>query len=327
MKLTVGMCTHDDFDGVWFTIQSIRMYQPEVLDDIRFVVVDSNSDKPHGLACEKLISKLTNKHGNCGLYVKNVTWESTSSRNYVFQFAETPYVLCLDSHVMLAPGSLKKLINFYDKNPDNLNLHHGPLVDDNLKPFATRMDPVWEYNMYGKWIYDINDWKKTTPYEIPMMGLGLFTCTKNAWLGFNENYQGFGGEEGYIHEKYRKSGRKNIMLPWLKWLHRFERPNGVPYNPQYIDRVRNYYNGWIELGLDTTEITEYFRKPNENKGQERDAYPLSELQEMEREIRSEYESSTDIAEISSIDSKDMLESKKKALLKQLEDIEKQLIKD
>ena len=48
---------------------------------------------------------------------------------------------------------------------------------------------------------------------------------------------------------------------------------------------------------------------------------------MEREIRSEYESSTDIAEISSIDSKDMLESKKKALLKQLEDIEKQLIKD
>jgi hypothetical protein len=30
-RLCVGMATYDDFDGVWFTIQAIRMYHREVL--------------------------------------------------------------------------------------------------------------------------------------------------------------------------------------------------------------------------------------------------------------------------------------------------------
>ena len=28
------MCTHDDYDGVYFTIQSILLFHPEVRDDI-----------------------------------------------------------------------------------------------------------------------------------------------------------------------------------------------------------------------------------------------------------------------------------------------------
>ena len=37
------------------------------------------------------------------------------------------------------------------------------------------------------------------PFEIPMQGLGMFSCRKEAWLGFNPLFNGFGGEEGYIH--------------------------------------------------------------------------------------------------------------------------------
>ena len=40
-KLTVGMATHDDFNGVYFTIQSIRLFHKEVLDDIEFVIIDT----------------------------------------------------------------------------------------------------------------------------------------------------------------------------------------------------------------------------------------------------------------------------------------------
>ena len=283
MKLTIGMCTHDDFDGVWFTIQSILMYHPEVRDDIKFVVVDSNPDQPHGQAVERLIGKLTNKHGNCGLYVKNTTWKSTASRNYVFQFAETPYVLCLDSHVMLAPGSIKKLIEYYDKNPETKNLYHGPLIDDNQQPFANHMKASWKYNMYGEWINHLPWNDKKSPYEIPMMGLGLFSCIKKNWLGFNENFKGFGGEEGYIHRKYKKHGYKTMILPWLKWLHRFERPNGVPYAPEYIDRIRNYFIGWAENGDDPQEIIDYYSKPNTIPGQEREALTGSVLRQIQAE--------------------------------------------
>ena len=40
--LTIGMATYDDFDGVFFSVQAIRMYHKEILDDIEIVIVDNN---------------------------------------------------------------------------------------------------------------------------------------------------------------------------------------------------------------------------------------------------------------------------------------------
>jgi len=180
MKLTIGMSCYDDYDGVWFTIQSILMYHSECVDDINFVVIDGNSESAHGKSCEKLVSKLKNKHGNNGLYVKNVSWPGTASREYVFNYAKTPYVLCLDSHVQVVPGAIKKLIDFYDQNPECKDLVQGPLLDDSREVFATEMQPVWDYNMYGKWLNNSARLDSDQPYEVDMMGLGLFSCVKNS---------------------------------------------------------------------------------------------------------------------------------------------------
>jgi len=283
MKLTIGMCCYDDYDGVWFTIQSIKMYHPECIDDIKFVVVDGNPESSHGKAVETLVSKLTNKHGNNGLYVKNVSWASTASREYVFEYATTPYVMCVDSHVMLAPGSIRKLLDYYQQNPECDDLLQGPLLDEDGKPFANRMNPVWDYNMYGTWVNDETNNKKTEPFEVDMMGLGVFCCSKQHWPGFNRNFRGFGGEEGYIHKKFKNLGRKTLILPWLKWNHRFTRPNGVPYRNEYIDRVKNYIIGWNELGVETDEIKEYYSKPNETPGQERAAISRQTIEEIEKQ--------------------------------------------
>jgi hypothetical protein len=35
-KLCIGMATYDDYDGVYFSLQAIRLYHPEVLDDIEY---------------------------------------------------------------------------------------------------------------------------------------------------------------------------------------------------------------------------------------------------------------------------------------------------
>jgi hypothetical protein len=98
------------------------------------------------------------------------------------------------------------------------------------------------------------------PYEIPMMGLGLFACRREAWLGFNPEFRGFGGEEGYIHEKYRQAGRKTLCLPFLKWLHYFHTRDGkvtAPYAPQLADKVHNYEVGFAELGLDPAPMRQH----------------------------------------------------------------------
>jgi hypothetical protein len=91
-----------------------------------------------------------------------------------------------------------------------------------------------------------------------MHGLGLFACRRAAWPGFHPNFRGFGGEEGYIHEKVRQHGGRILCLPFLRWLHRFGRPLGLAYINRWEDRIRNYVIGFGELGLDTTEMESHF---------------------------------------------------------------------
>lgn len=96
------------------------------------------------------------------------------------------------------------------------------------------------------------------PFEIPGQGLGLFTCRKDAWPGFNPHARGFGGEELYIHEVFRRNGGKAICLPWLPWLHRFGRVGGAPYPASLWNKVRNYVLEFNELGLPLDPIKEEF---------------------------------------------------------------------
>lgn len=107
--------------------------------------------------------------------------------------------------------------------------------------------------------YRLAGWRDTDePFEIPAQGLGLFTSRKDAWLGFNPNFRSFGGEECYIHEKYRQAGRKTLCLPWLKWNHRFDRPEGVRYPISKEGKARNYVLGLTELGLSLEPARHHF---------------------------------------------------------------------
>ena len=83
---------------------------------------------------------------------------------------------------------------------------------------------------------------------------------KAVWPGFNRLFRGFGGEEGYIHEKVRQQGGRTICLPWFKWVHRFGRPKGVPYRLVLEDRIFNYIIGHQELGLSLRPLIEHFKE-------------------------------------------------------------------
>lgn len=254
-KLTIGMLVHDDYDGAYFTIQSIRMFNPEILKDIEFVIIDNNPASRAGQALAQLIKWIAEPIR----YIPFTEYKSTALRTKIFEYAKTEYVICVDCHVMFTLKSLKQLIDFFDAGKDNNNLLQGPLLYDDLKSLSTHFNLVWRSHMWGVWGSDergnnINN----EPFEIPAMGLGVFACRKSAWLGFNPLFRGFGGEEGYIHEKYRKAGRKTLCLPFLRWIHRFSRPNGVPYPLRIEDKIRNYIIGFTELGLDTNQIKNHF---------------------------------------------------------------------
>ena len=261
------MCTYDDFHGTYFSIQSIQLYHPEVLDDIEFVVIDNNPKGKHGKELKRFFKEsLPN-----GTYIPFDEYTGCGVRTKLFEYANSPAVLCMDCHVMLAPGALKRLIDYYDENPETEDLFHGPLLWEQLqnktivdgkerKNISTHFDMKWRGGMWGRWSnhetlgYDVDD----PPFEIPAQGMGLFSSRKESWLGFNEHFREFGGEEVYIHEKYRQHGRKVLCLPFLRWLHRFYRPDGPPYPLTNNAKVKNYLIGHMELKRPLDDMINHF---------------------------------------------------------------------
>lgn len=98
-------------------------------------------------------------------------------------------------------------------------------------------------------------------FEIAGMGLGLFSCRRAAWRGFNPEFRGFGGEEMYIHEKFRRAGGRCLCLGFLKWNHRFVRPEGGRFPLSKWTKARNYVIGHRELGLPLDPIKSHFVVP------------------------------------------------------------------
>lgn len=250
MILTIGMATYDDFDGVYFTLQALKAYQD--LEDVELVVVDTKKEscKDTANTCNAIGAKYFHKPDKVG---------TSASRNYVFEVANGKFVLCIDCHVLLVKDAVKKLKEYIYKNINSKDLIQGPLLYDDQKNISTHFKPEWRGQMYGTWETD-KRYLTQEEFEIPMQGLGLFCMRKDAWPKFNSHFRGFGGEEGYIQEKTRQNGGKNICLSWLKWIHRFARPKGVPYPLDLKDRIINYLIGWSELGMNYQEALEFFKK-------------------------------------------------------------------
>lgn len=357
VSLSIGMATYDDYHGCYFTLKALRLYHNF---DGELIVVDNNPSSRHGSMLKDLCLKLDVK------YVPFTEVEGTTqSRNKVFEVASSEYVMCIDSHVLLAPNAVRLTKEYLSIFPKSNHLYAGPMLLDGGWHY-TQFDLRWRGQMWGIWgtawrtpegvlfsvqeaeggaagFYSLNpemtpiisselkfqipfaghqayliergivpaaaretnlyygiayeDEGKTStafsknfnelekysnikhrfkrieckygfetlddginvnPFEIPAQGLGLFMCRKEAWLGFNNKFRAFGGEEGYIHEKFRQHGRKTMLLPWLAWEHRFGRPDGIPYKISMEDKVRNYVLGFTELGLDLSPIKEHF---------------------------------------------------------------------
>lgn len=252
--LTIGMPCFNDFDGVVFSIQSLRLFHKEALQRVQILVVDGNPESAHGRATAHFCA-------NAGPSVKYIkapqAYGTSQTKELVFTHAETEFVMCMDCHVLLEAGCISQLISFLEK--DEGNLLQGPMIYDDLKTISTHLDEVWRGGMLGIWGTDERGRNPDSPpFEIPAQGMGVFACRKDAWPSFHPLFKGFGGEECYIHEKFRQRGKTTHCLPFLRWFHRFGRPEGIPYPNILEDRISNYVVGHLELGASLQPIYDHF---------------------------------------------------------------------
>jgi len=252
--MTIGMATYDDYDGVYFSLQAIRLYHPEILDEVEFLIIDNHPDGPCAAALKDLEKFVPNLR-----YIPAADVTGTFVKYRMFSEAGGEFILGMDCHVFFVPGSLRKLIDYFRANPASIDLIQGPMIYDDLVKISTHWSENWRKGMFGEWANDpAGDDPDAPPFDIPLQGLAAFACSRNAWPGFNPAFHGFGGEEGYVHEKIRQAGGRTLCLPSLRWLHRFGRPMGVPYPNKWEDRIRNYLIAFDEVGWDTKAMQAHF---------------------------------------------------------------------
>lgn len=253
LSLSIGMAAYDDFSGVYFTIQSLKMYHAQAMANAEIIVIDNNPESKDGLETAAFCK--TDKRIK---YIKSNNSRGAFSKEEVFSHASSDNVLICDCHVLFAPNAIKSLISFFESGEDEGNLIQGPLLSDNMKVIATHLKPTWGSGMFGQWAYD--DRVKThKSFEIPAQGMGVFACKKNAWVGFPSKCKGFGGEEFFVHEKFRQAGKKTICLSSLAWLHKFRRPNGAPYKPTRENKFKNHIHAMLETDMPVFEALEHYK--------------------------------------------------------------------
>jgi glycosyltransferase involved in cell wall biosynthesis len=233
------MAVYNDYDGVAFTVQDLRIRFPHLIDDI--VVVDN--DPPTGERVKRLCQDAS---VNYVPYAEKRG--SAAAKQRAVEAAKNEWVLLIDSHVLLIDAmGIERIMQHEDPE----NLYHGALSLDNLDRAYVEMEPVWRGLMWGIWgdaatIKKFDAWKSK---EIWGHGMGLALFHKDFWPNFHPDMEGFGGEEGYIHEKYRKQGGKVISFPDMGWWHRFHNQSAPTRFPNLLhERMRNYYIGFKDLG-------------------------------------------------------------------------------
>lgn len=258
--LTVGIATHDDFHGAYFTISSLLIHHRDQMADTEIVILDNNPRGPEAAA----LARIASDAGALASirYVPYEDVESTAVRDVLFREAAGDTVLVLDSHVLLDSGSLAALRAYFDDPGHASDMVQGPMLAFHGEEIvSTQMNPTFNRGMFGQWGLDERARDPKAPaFDIPSQGLAVFAMRKHAWPGLNPRFRGFGAEEGYVQEKVRQAGGRTVCLPALRWQHRFLRPAGTSYPNTWSDRLNNYYAGWAEIGYDPDLITAHFHE-------------------------------------------------------------------
>lgn len=253
-RFTLGMAVSNDFNGVWMTCQTAILNNPELMKEGEIIIIDNDPDSEEGKQTAEYAKK--NRIIN---YVPMKARKGTAVRGLLFSRATSPIVVCVDAHVLLPGRSLMSVVEWLETNKEAPFIVSGPMLHDDGIEFETQWDPAWRNGMFGTWASDQRAKTQEDAFEIPMCGLGAFASRVEWWQGFSPLFSGFGGEEFYIHEKYRRAGGKAMCLPSFKWNHRFQRVNRGYSYPAWV-QVRNYVVGWTELGLDVAALLAHFKE-------------------------------------------------------------------
>lgn len=268
-ELSICIATSDDYSGLHETITSILAHHSECRNRIEIVVCDNS---PVGSRHVDLNQKLCNSTEST--YVRlDKRFGTACAKNEAVAASRGKWCLLIDSHVQIPgavvdwdgmaikQGVLRQALHWVMTRPNDQTLYHGHGYREDIgeSTFGTQFKPGFGSFMWGQWETDERR-SGQVPFDIWAAGCWLMLFNRQAWEtvgGFHPLCLGFGGEEVFIHERWRRSGRKVQCLPWLRASHRFGNPAREPM--PIADRIWNNCLMSLECGTPTKEqIVEHF---------------------------------------------------------------------
>ncbi len=121
--LTIGMPHFQDWEGAWATIQSVlwEALAAGISDKIEILVVDQSTESEAG----KKLKGYLNGWVPRSKYVAQPNVGTAGGKNAVFQHASGEWVLLLDCHAALKPGSLRRIFAWMVSHRSDGNLYAG----------------------------------------------------------------------------------------------------------------------------------------------------------------------------------------------------------
>lgn len=236
MKISAGIPTFRDIEGLKFTVMGLRQYGPLIHE---IIVVDNAGDEETKNFCRSanVIYVDYKEHASPAL-----------AKNKVVEVATGDVVVILDSHVLTYDlGHL----NTMELEKDVLYV--APLLY-NDGSLSTHFDPVWRGGMWGTWAFDKENYDKGVPFQVWGSGCGFLICRKDSWKPFDSNVRGFGGEEGPVFFSYKKV----MCIPKIRWWHNFVDASKKKNLIRRTDTVRNYVLEFKKRNMDITPIYKHF---------------------------------------------------------------------
>ena len=251
VKLTIGMPTYNDFDGVYFTLQALRLYQD--LADTELLVVDN-------YGCEH--TKKFVEGGAKGRYILATDAVGTAAaKNRVFAEARGEAVLCCDSHVLFDPGAIARLKAYYRSIPTAAISCKGLSWHDDLKTISTHYKPgVAERDVGHLGDGPAREWiRRGSRSRSGCRGWGSSVAARQRLAGLQSGLSRL-RRRRRLHPREGPARREPAACacPGCAGCTASAGPAGVPYPALLFDKVRNYIIGFTEVGLDREPIRSHF---------------------------------------------------------------------
>jgi hypothetical protein len=239
-KLSIIIPTRNELPCLWFTLQGLKLQHVD-LKQIEVMVLD-NEDIPKPIKEHQVIQteKILKESG-----LPNKTWLGAAAvkspyfpRNHGAANASAPWLLFLDSHVLLCDGFLQHVIDSIPSLAETTLTHY---------PVSFGGDTLYGHyelrlagDFWGGW-KGLRREEVVMPYRIAATGIWAFLVNRDFYLntleGFNPNFAGYGGGEPYLDLKVWMLGGEVWLDPRVHGMH-YSGPRG--YTQQWAERIRNF---------------------------------------------------------------------------------------